>query len=148
MSQVSNKPYEHEDERSRFARLRERAPAHGIVIADRAESNLVMVVGRGRWGSEMLVGHFREIDSVLRAKRARFGSARILCDLRDQAVHSPEILDQLRTGIARTYLPTDRVAALVASSLAKMELRQRYNGSSGQFFTSIDAAWIWLDAYS
>ena len=66
---------------------------------------MVEVRSEGFWTADYAYAQPAQLDAALTGRRARFGLARVLVDLRQAAVQPPE------TG--RVYRPEDRVAVSV-----------------------------------
>jgi len=136
-----------DDELDMLATLSENTPDNQIGVSTQADSNLILIVGRGVWTKPVLAAHFSQLDHALQSKRRRFQNTRILCDVSERAEQTPEILEVIRIGTLDLYTATDRLALVTASSLMKMQLRQQFDHNNIAYFVSVETAKTWLDAY-
>ncbi len=72
----------------------------------------------------------------------------MLVDLRKSPVQSVETAGRIKAATSRIYKPGDRIAIVVQSSLVKTQMRQVVDVTTVELFISIDAAEMWLLAYS
>lgn len=111
-------------------------PATGIVIC-----RILAPVDEA--GAELLAEALAE---AIADARARTGTFRLLFDNRVDAsfgTHAQAAIRGLRQSLLR---PTDRIAALVSTSLQKMTVRDRHAGNR-EAFLSESAALTWLAAW-
>ena len=111
-------------------------------------SGVIHVVGSGCWTPDTSDSHARELQVLIDGCRARGLDIRVLCDLRAMAVDCSKLIAHSRKNAARIYRPEDRIAVVVKTSLAKMQLRRGGSVGNVQMFLSIDAAETWLNAYA
>ena len=105
---------------------------------------LVRVVGSGMWSAELVERHFGNLEEVLREVRRKHGRARTLVDLRDAAVQTAETALAMNRGTGRIYRPTDRVAAICATSLLAMQIRRTAQVHQLETFVDPQQAVQWL----
>lgn len=84
--------------------------------------------------------------AVLAEARKRAQPLRILWDNREGMIFSSGPLEQVTAQLRDAYLPGDRTAILVSSSLMKAEARTRTNERHA-IFLSETAAMTWLNAW-
>jgi hypothetical protein len=111
-------------------------------------AGFIRVAGAGLWSPTEIDRHFVELGHVVRTERALKGRVRVLVDLRGAGTQSPETAARIGVATAATYRSGDRVAIVVGSSLAKMQLRRIVRTSEHEFFVSPEAAATWLMAYN
>ncbi|HEX7784221.1 MAG TPA: hypothetical protein VF509_15575 [Sphingobium sp.] len=136
-----------DEELDMLAILTEKTPNNQIGMSTQADTNLILIVGRGIWTKAVLASHFSQLDHALQSKRRRFPTTRILCDVSERGEQSPEILEAIRTGSGQLYSATDRLVLVTSSSLMKMQLRQQFEHDNIAYFVSVETAKTWLDAY-
>jgi hypothetical protein len=147
MAMLNHSEITQDEELVQLARLHQATLAHQLAISTEPDSNLVLIVGKGLWTPAILAAHFREMGGILLAKRERFATTRVICDIRDQAAQTQTMLNEMREGTMRIYKPTDRVATVTGSSLIKRQLRQEFSHPNAEYFVSVETAKMWLDAY-
>lgn len=111
-----------------------------------ARSGRITVIGTGYWTSSYIAEHFRHVADLVRAHRAAGIPIRVLVDLRQSDVQSQETVEHMGRSTAQIYAEGDRVALLVSSSLARIQMRRAANISIREFFASLDEAEAWLAA--
>lgn len=110
-------------------------------------SGLVRVTGRGFWSALHADHHFSKLDAILRGIRMAGLRVRVLVDLREAAVQPAETAERIGRATQEIYQPGDRVAIVVGSSLAKMQMRRAARIANHDFFVSPSAAEMWLHAW-
>jgi hypothetical protein len=110
-------------------------------------AGLVRVTGRGFWSPLHADHHFSRLDGVLRGIRMAGLRVRVLVDLREAAVQPAETIERISRATQEVYQPGDRVAIVVGSSLAKMQMRRIVRAANHDFFVSPSAAEMWLHAW-
>ena len=110
-------------------------------------SGVIHVSGSGRWTKARSDTHSRELRALVEDCRARGLDIRVLCDLRAMAVDCADLLEHSGRSSRKIYRPKDRIAILVKTSLAKMQLRRGDSIGNVEMFLSTDAAKTWLNAY-
>jgi hypothetical protein len=118
------------------------ADAPSLVTNERGDH--LHVIGRGVWSTTFTENHFAEFERLLMQLRSTGGQVRILVDLRLAAVQSDAVNTQIATWTKRLYRRGDRVALVLASSLAKAAMRRVTMAADREFFLSEDAARLWL----
>jgi hypothetical protein len=112
------------------------------------QANIIRVLGRGLWSERYARAHFEELEWTLQRTRATRAPVRVLVDIREAAVQTPETTQCLADATDRLYKPGDRIAIVVASSLLKLQMRRATNASIHEIFISLNAAETWLSAWS
>lgn len=87
--------------------------------------------------------HFFELATLVRSVRQAGGQIRVIVDLRGTPAQSPETIERIGVG-ARIYGEGDRIAIIVDSSLAKMQMRRVVRSAQHEIFISPKAAMTWL----
>lgn len=104
---------------------------------------IVRCVVRGFWTSETADAYFAILDPILAERRHREGRVRALIDRRDSTVQSPAVSQRMLV-TSRDMLAGDRVARVVGSALAAMQLRRVFTHQGDRVFTTMDEAEDWL----
>lgn len=103
----------------------------------------------GFFDLDTLRRHFAENAAFVNRWRAQGRPIRVLINAVDLHPHSPEGQALVQQSVARIYMPGDRVAVTVASSLVKMQIRRALtHGDIVNVFVSDLAAMTWLMAYA
>lgn len=120
---------------------------HGnlAIVVDPIE-NFIKVVGCGLWSSSYVATHICEFEAVLVRARQHSKPSRTLVDLREAAVQLAEVAAMLHSAMRRMYRPPERAAIVVASNLAKLQMRRGFDPRTHSVFTSYGAAQAWLSA--
>lgn len=121
------------------------SPGHGLFTTYDRSTNFLRVVGRGFWTMDHAVEHLRGFEILLHEGRRMARPSRTLVDLREAAVLAPDVADYVHNTIRVMYRPPERAAILVASTLAKLQMRRGLNPETHQLFTSLDEAMRWLE---
>jgi hypothetical protein len=79
--------------------------------------------------------------------RASVGRVRVLVDRRRSRTASAAMVEQVRIHCADAIRPEDRVAVLVESSLAKVNVKRVLDEQTHMVFVSENAAMTWLTAH-
>ena len=108
------------------------------------EGRFVRVTGAGLWTVAMIDAHFATLSESLRSKRAAFGHANVLVDLRRSPVQPGPVAAALSSWTSKLYTARDRVAIVVASSLVKSQTRRIDIAATRELFVSMNAAVLWL----
>lgn len=108
---------------------------------------IIRIDCHGVWTPAQVDACFDELKTLIEEMRARLNRVRVFVDRR-QAVPQPEAtIERLKGHTERDYLPTDRIAVVVDSSLAKMQLRDQLDPQTHKLFLSGNAAATWLTAH-
>lgn len=114
-----------------------------------AGNGLIRIMVEGFFDLDTLSRHFAENAACVSLWRSQRRPIRVLVDAVNHHPHSPERMALVQRSIQRIYAPGDRVAVVVASNLAKMQLRQGLGQEEiMHFFVSNAAAMTWLMAYA
>lgn len=104
----------------------------------------IQVTGTGLWSPSEIERHFRELDKVLRAVRARRGFARLLIDMSEAKVQTAESAAALDRWTGLTYRERDEVAVICTSTLLAMQTRRTAKIYHRAVFTEKNSAVAWL----
>ncbi len=121
-------------------------PGNLTISADPA-FGVIRVLGVGFWTPTIIGDHFDELAFVMRPYRAAGVSVRMVVDLRKSGIQSQETIVRMQAGVKSVTRPGDRMAIVVSSSLAKIQMRRMIGGEQHEFFVSPGAAQTWADAY-
>ncbi|MGV3768433.1 MAG: hypothetical protein ACO1NM_00225 [Sphingobium phenoxybenzoativorans] len=112
------------------------------------DTQTVRVSSGGLWtqadAERSLVVHKR----IIREARLRFGSVKAMIDLRDVIRPTLESALWFQSTNSEIYREDDRIAVVVKSSVFKIQLRRALMVGTREAFLSMDAAEMWLQAYS
>jgi hypothetical protein len=111
-------------------------------------TGIVHVVGSGFWTPHDIDRHFSELDAVVRSIRQCGRKVRVAVDLRRTPAQLPETIARIGAGAERIYAEGDRVAIIVDSSLAKLQMRRVVSDAQHEMFQSPNAAMTWLCAFT
>lgn len=112
-----------------------------------ADAGILRVHSSGILEPEQIDQCFDEAGEIAKSVRANGGVMRVLVNTRDAIIQNKSTEERMRVGTNALYLPCDRVAMLVKSSLVKAQLRRIVDDSTHQMFLSENAALTWLLAY-
>jgi len=104
----------------------------------------IQVVGIGLWSPLDIERHFRDLDKVLRAMRARQGFARVLVDMSGAKVQTAEAAAALDRWTGLAYRERDEVAVICTSTLLAMQTRRTTKIYCRAVFTEKTSAVAWL----
>ena len=119
----------------------------GLTIGADRRLGTIRIHGHGFWSPAIVDAHFDELRVFLVPYRRGQRAMRMIVDLRTASVQSPETIERMTAGIRTVTETPDRIAVLVSSSLAKVQMRRVIGGSNHEFFLSPDAAAKWVEAY-
>lgn len=122
--------------------------ASSFSIRHDERAGLLHVIGAGIWDVSTADRHFGALDTQLAKIRASGTKVRVLVDLRRAGQQSAETLACLRGWTGRLYVAGDRVAIIVASSVAKATMRSMASRATRELFLSESAAHTWVMAYA
>jgi hypothetical protein len=126
--------------------LNARTPAYTIREVD-AQGHIDVTIG-GFFNLGTLSRYFREMDAIVARWRAAGRPIRLLISATGLQPSTQEMQAFAQDAVGRIFLPGDRIAIIVESSLVKMQLR-RVNEAADvvHFFVSKNAAMTWMRAY-
>jgi hypothetical protein len=116
-----------------------------IDIDDAAE--IIRVAGYGFWTIEILDRHFDRLRSAIAGRRSQWRAIRVLVNLQKAEIQPAEVIERIDARTRQIYDPGDRVAIVVTSSLAKLQMRRGITRLQHDFFISEHAAVTWLRAH-
>jgi hypothetical protein len=135
------------DQRDRHAfRHVNDAPGAAGSLATEVDYGLGIIRGTaiGFWSVQQVDAHFTALDRCVRALHHRGLTVSVIVDMRASApAQSQEVSMRLKAGVTGIYRPGDRVAMVLATSLAKMQLRRILDSEYHEFFLSLSAAEKW-----
>lgn len=108
--------------------------------------NFLHVIGRKFWTIRDVDEHLGRFERALDAFRQSHGTATVMIDLRESPVQSAAVAERFGQWNSRLYLPHDRVAIILASSLLKSQVRRVPIAATRELFLSPTAALTWLMA--
>jgi hypothetical protein len=108
---------------------------------------LIMVRTRGFWSVEDVDAYFGVLNELVSASRARFGRVKLLADVTEAPIQSPEVAGRFAMGNAIFREPGDKMALITGSSLQKMQIRRALTSDRTQVFVSRSAALMWINAF-
>jgi hypothetical protein len=122
--------------------------ANGFRLDLDEEAGVILVYGAGFWTLESLNSHFDALRLVVDRRRASGDKIKVLVDLREASVQNSDVTAAISLRTSEIYAVEDRVAIVVSSSLAKLQMRRSVHRVQHEFFISQQAAKTWLNAYS
>ena len=115
-----------------------------LSLALEQDGRLIVVRGEGLWTMAQMEEHLRDYREMLYRQRLIFSRVRVLVDLKDMSVQRPEVADLLSQVTRSFHQDGDRIAMIVPSSLAKMQMRRVLETRFHEYFMSTNAARNWL----
>lgn len=119
------------------------APGQLCLTAE-AQGRLIVVHGYGLWTMADMEEHLVEYRSGVNRQRLLCDRVRVLVGLEGMAIQKPEVVDLLTRSTRELYHRGDRVAMIVPSSLAKVQMRRVLDSEYHEYFMSESAARNWL----
>lgn len=101
----------------------------------------------GHWDLAMAKSYTGEIARIVSEQRQAHPHLRAIVDRRYTPAFEPGVPEILLATYADILRSGDRIAMIVDSSLAKVDIRQRAGREETQAFLSISAARTWVLAY-
>ncbi|HEX7782779.1 MAG TPA: hypothetical protein VF509_08225 [Sphingobium sp.] len=118
-----------------------------FVVKLNPATGVIQVVGSGFWTPQDVDRHFGKLGDVVRSVRQSGRQIRVLVNLSGVPPQSLETVERIGVASARIYAKEDRIAIIVDSSLAKMQMRRVVREAQHQIFLSPNAAMTWLGAF-
>jgi hypothetical protein len=109
---------------------------------------IIRVTGRGLWSPDLIDAHFAELREQVERIRRHGDDLLVLVDLIAADVQPAATAERIKANTRNLYRVGDRVAVIVGSFLAKMQLRRTLAPDIHEVFVSANAAMTWLMAYS
>lgn len=122
------------------------ATTGAITLSVDPASGRIDVTGAGYWSPPYIDSHFKKVADLVRSHRAAGVPIRVLVDLRKADIQSRETVEHMSRSTSDIYTAGDKVALLVASSLAKIQMRRAADVIAPEFFISLPEAEAWLAA--
>ncbi|QUT04745.1 hypothetical protein KFK14_17130 [Sphingobium phenoxybenzoativorans] len=107
-------------------------------------TGIVHVTGNGFWTMADIDRHFEKLGNSVRSARTAGARVMALVDLRGAVTQSPELVSHLADRAGAVYTEGDRIAIVVHSNLAKMQMRRVVQSAEFEMFLMPDAAEAWL----
>jgi len=120
------------------------SPEQHYMVRFDPDSGVLRVTHSGYLSGETYARYREEFASAIADARVTTPILRILIDGREMEEMPPA--DRIAE-LSRPFIPEDRIALIVRSSLLKMEARRVAHSPALQTFLSENAAWTWLLAY-
>lgn len=112
------------------------------------ETGILRSENKGFWTADEARRYMEEIARQASQARRTAGALKLLVDGREADVVPADTAAVLADFERRIIAaPTDRVAVVVGSSLAKMQTRRNFASPQSEIFVSPSAAETWLLAY-
>jgi hypothetical protein len=111
------------------------------------DGGLIVARTRGFWSLDEVDEYFDVLRELVAASRARFGRAKVLADVTQAPIQSPDVAERFSMGNRIFREPGDKLGLITGSSLQKMQIRRALNGDRFQVFVSKAAALMWINAY-
>jgi hypothetical protein len=111
-------------------------------------TRFISITGTGFWSPAEIDDHFDELRDLIERMRTVRSDVRILVDLRESGAQSPETIVRISARIAAAYRDGDRIAMVLSSSLAKLQMKRAIQNLQHEMFVSPKAAEQWLMAYN
>lgn len=113
-------------------------------IDDRSAQGFILVEGFGFWSLAILDVHFDQLLVNMNRKREAGEKVRVLIDLREADVQPAGIVERIAQRTSEIYAREDSIAIVVASSLARMQMRRAVQRTQHEVFESMLDARDWL----
>lgn len=128
-----------------FTHENETPGVSGIMASEVDQANgVIRATASGFWSVAQVDAHFAMLALSVRAIQQRGLAVSVIVDLRTAApAQSQEVSVRLKAGITGIYHTGDRVALVLATSLAKMQMRRIVESEFHDFFLSPVAAERW-----
>lgn len=107
-------------------------------------TRVVNLSGAGLWSLEETLRYQHEIERVLRIARSEGPAVRILADNRCASVQAKEVVDATSAFTKRVLNSCDKLAIVVDTILAKMQMRRSIDKAETEVFLSLEDALAWL----
>lgn len=117
----------------------------GLTIASHASDRLIVVIGQGLWTVEQMSVHLDEYRALVARRRRSGVQVEVLVLLEHAGVQSAAVTDALTRGLQSCHRPGDRVAMVVPSALARVQMRRVLSTDFHEYFASEASARAWLD---
>jgi len=113
------------------------------------QTGLIISVSFGLLTVEEIRRSHKEIRSIMGRARAKFGRANYMVDARNSPIQPRDVMAEAERLGSFLEHPSDRMAIVVSSALAKMQSRRALDAQTaypqnGEVFLSEDEARTWL----
>jgi hypothetical protein len=112
------------------------------------DTGTILMAGGGIWVPADVQRYFDRQQTIIEQARRRFGTVKVLMDIREWVVENPSSVLQFQGFNTELFRPDDRLAAVVRSSADKQNSRDAIAVGVREAFVSPNAAETWLHAYS
>ncbi|WBO21487.1 hypothetical protein [Sphingomonas abietis] len=111
------------------------------------ERRIIRIDCHGVWTPAQVDACFDELKTLIGEMRTRLNRVRVFVDRRLAVPQPMPTVERLKQHVMQEYRPNDRIAVVVDSSLAKMQLRDQLDPQTHKLFLSGHAAATWLSAH-
>lgn len=111
-----------------------------------ARTGIIHIVGSGLWSAATAERNFLDMQAAAATARQQMPNLRVLVDIRAAAVQTPEATARMQGHIESLWGSTDRIAVVVGSILAKMQVDRVTDSQTHRIFATIADAKAWLAA--
>lgn len=108
------------------------------------DDGYVVISGGGMWSPAQADEHFRELDRAILKLRREHKQLRVLVDLREASVQTPETVAVMRNWTGRIYRDADRVAVVCATALLALQIKRATDIETRATFHDMATAEAWL----
>lgn len=115
-----------------------------LVCYFEADNGVVYIIGHGFWNDAVVDEHFLELRHTAALARRNVAAVRVLVDLRDASVQSPAVAARIETETRLIWTEADRIAIILQSTLAKMQINRVVDSGNHASFIDIEDARQWL----
>ncbi|WP_143011840.1 STAS/SEC14 domain-containing protein [Sphingomonas sp. YR710] len=109
-----------------------------------AELKIIKGVSAGFLTVEDVEDYAQKLARLTCQARESDGVVRLCLDSRESLIQSQEVMAAFACLPSMISSPSDRVAVVVSSSLAKLQMKRNFNSQHERTFTSVETAVAWL----
>lgn len=120
------------------------AGSDGLDLRVHPVTGRIDVVGRGFWTEAAVEQHFRDLARAADRLHAAGIAARVLVDLRAASVQTTQSAQRIGAATRRIWGPQDRIAVVVQSTLASLQISRVVDEGNHRLFGAIGEAEAWL----
>lgn len=106
--------------------------------------SVIVITGRGLWTVEQMAEHLDAYRRLLARRRRRQQPVRVLVLLEHAGVQVAAVTQALTAGLKTCHQSGDRVAMVVPSALARVQMRRVLSTDVHGYFVSEASARVWL----
>ena len=115
-----------------------------LTVGHDKASGIIRVVGTGLWTVAYIEEHFIAVGALMDRVRKHGAGVMVLVDLSGAPVQTADVARHISIGTDRIFRSPDRLALLVQSPLAKLQLKRVVTRANTAIFVSRHAAEAWL----